>query len=155
MKYVFGDCDGEVEREDISELVEPAFPQSSDTVPSRHDSRENASSFFHIDAANKTSFTPNQAAQTSAYLKSIMFIDQLKKQIGAVAWEFPQSSKSRQETLCNERVYGHVNILMASGVVRLGDNCNVLATDREARRELLLRLYRDPKAASRHEGGGV
>merc|ERR1711918_212523 len=102
----------------------------------------------------RTSFTPKQAAYSSAYLKSILFIDQLKSQISKVPWQFPQSSKSRHETLCNERVYGHVNVLMASGVVRLSDNNPGSATDREARRELLLRVYRGQNRRNDHEDSG-
>merc|ERR1712113_1145806 len=142
MKYVFGDCDSEVEDKDINELVEePAFAvQDHPDVPN---------SFFHLNTDGHTSFTPQQAAYTSAYLKNILFIDQLKSQISKVPWQFPQSSKSRHETLCNERVYGHVNVLMASGVVRLSDNSQVSASNMEARREMLLRMYRDKDVLKR------
>merc|ERR1712014_482706 len=131
MKYVFGDCDGEVEDKDLTELVEEAAP----TMMQDHDaSPKNSDAFFHINTDGKSCFTDQQAAYTSEYLKSILFIDQLKRQIDKVPWEFPQSSKSRSETLCNERVYGHVNVLMASGVVRLCDNNQGSDMSRDARR---------------------
>merc|ERR1712176_725018 len=149
MKHVFGDCDEEVEDENLGALVEPAFGKTSESIQNAADSPENANPFFHINVEGQTCFTPQQAAPTSSYLKSIIFIDQLKSQIKEVTWQFPQSSKSRQETLCNERVYGHVNVLMASGVVRLGENARRSANNMEARRELLLRMYRDSNVLKR------
>jgi hypothetical protein len=144
MEYVFGDCDSQMEDEDISELVQKTdFGKISNAMQTHPEFPANTNPFFHIDADGQTSFTSEQATCTSAYLKSILFIDQLKAQIGQVPWQFPQSSKSRQETLCNERVYGHVNILMASGLVRLSESGQ--ASDREGRHEMLERIYRGSK----------
>merc|ERR1712232_35875 len=57
MKYVFGDCDGEVEDEDINQLVEePAFEAQEHP--------DVADSFFHLNREGQTSFTPQQAANT-------------------------------------------------------------------------------------------
>jgi hypothetical protein len=147
MKYVFGDCDSEVEDKDMSTLVEvPKDVRMSKMQKQSHPHNpSNSNMFFHINVDGQTCFTAEQAVFTSTYLKQILFIDQLKKQIKEVEWQFPQSSKSRQETLCNERVYGHVNILMVSGVVRLSEVSRGSEIDieaRAARRSLLLQVYR-------------
>jgi len=138
MKYVFGDCDGQAKNDDVTELVEEAATtamQDHDTSP------KNSDAFFHINTDGKSCFTDQQAAHNSEYLKSILFIDKLKHQLDQVPWEFPQSSKSRSETLCNERAYGHINVLRASGVVRLSDDNLGSDMSRDARREWLLQVY--------------
>mmetsp|Transcript_12590 Transcript_12590/g.24652 ORF Transcript_12590/g.24652 Transcript_12590/m.24652 type:complete len:701 (+) Transcript_12590:41-2143(+) len=139
MKYVFGDCDREVMDEDLTELVEEPAPAE---MQDHSDLPRSSNAFFHINVDGKTCFTSQQASYTSEYLKNILFIDQLKSQIDKVPWELPQSSKSRSETLCNERVYGHINVLMAAGVVRLSDDNQGSVMNRGARRERLLQVYR-------------
>merc|ERR1712039_254201 len=74
---------------------------------------------FHINASGQTCFSAQEAAAASARLREIGFVDQLKDQVSKVPWQFPQSSEHVSDVLCNERIYGHANIVLVSGVVRL------------------------------------
>merc|ERR1712183_1136766 len=67
------------------------------------------SKLFHVNAEGQSCFSEKQAEAASTRLKEILFVDQLKDRLSKVPWEFPQSTESRSETLCNERVYGHAN----------------------------------------------
>ena len=46
----------------------------------------------------------------------------MKERVNRVAFELPQHSDQRSQPFCNERVYGNINILLVSGVVRLLDD---------------------------------
>jgi hypothetical protein len=76
---------------------------------------------FEVDTDTQETFfsSPQKVAVASARLRDIRFVDKVKWAITGVAFELPQESKSMSTTFCNEMVYGHVNVLMVAGVVRL------------------------------------
>jgi hypothetical protein len=126
IKVVFGECQrqeqgwGGDEAEDEMQKVERfTSPELLTEGEVTNGAGGSEGQLFSIDASDQTCFTSTQATAASAYLRKIRFIDQLKERINKIAFELPQSSESRSETFCNERVYGNVNILLVSGVVRL------------------------------------
>jgi len=146
MNHVFGVClacnDGGGSSDDGEEtpsMMSLSLPTSAITSGSESDCSDH---FFHINSAGKTSFTAQQAESASARLREILFVDQIKDRLKKVAFELPQHSKNRSATLCNECVYGNVNILLVSGVVRLSlDDADAAATSHLQRlREQRLRM---------------
>mmetsp|Transcript_60230 Transcript_60230/g.111664 ORF Transcript_60230/g.111664 Transcript_60230/m.111664 type:complete len:682 (+) Transcript_60230:90-2135(+) len=77
------------------------------------------SELFHVNAAGQSCFNKAEAAATVAHLKRIGFTGQIVNRLSQVPFELPQHSDERHTTFCNEQVYGNVNILLVSGVVRL------------------------------------
>merc|ERR1712151_1003280 len=109
--------DGSQEEESIMSLTAPA-----DFVEAVEGDQKQ---LFHINAHGKTCFSAREGVAASARMREILFIDQLKDRISKVPWQFPQVSENNRDILCNEHVYGHANIVLVSGVVRLSSDVEV------------------------------
>lgn len=81
-------------------------------------------SLFHFDSAGNTCFsTKAEAAATSQLLIDSGFLEGVRSRINSTAFKFvlPQLRHSRaaEAHFCNENVYGDMNLLRVSGLVRL------------------------------------
>merc|ERR1711972_743913 len=125
MRTVFGmtllhDSADELDSDDDHDMRASSNSRMSLTEPANFaGSAEGDRQLFHINAHGQTCFSASEAAAASTRLREILFVDQLKDRVNQVPWQFPQSSEPVSDILCNERVYGHANIVLVSGVVRL------------------------------------
>ena len=76
-------------------------------------------SFFHLDETGATCFTAAEAEAASALLVDTAFLEHLQNRISSTTFHLPQQSVNAGAHFCNENVYGKMNLLSLTGVVRL------------------------------------
>ena len=78
-------------------------------------------SLYHMDEDGMTCFSKGEAERASLYLISIGFYQRVKQSIQSMRFELPQQSTNSvtKAQFCNESVYGKLNVLQVSGVVRM------------------------------------
>jgi hypothetical protein len=76
--------------------------------------------YFHVDSARKSCFSKEEAARASQRIVDIELVKQVQRQILTTDFVLPQVKKTVDATFCNESVYGKMNFLMVTGLVRLG-----------------------------------
>jgi hypothetical protein len=76
-------------------------------------------SYFHLDSRGAACFTAEEAAAASAHLIEMDFLTRVQSRISSTAFLLPQESKEQATHFCNSSVYGKMNFLEVSGVVRL------------------------------------
>ena len=70
-----------------------------------------------------------EAARASEYLAASRFLDAVKRSLQTKRFELPQQSAAVSAHFCNESVYGNLNVLCVTGVVRLDPNADVGGDD--------------------------
>ena len=90
---------------------------------------DDGKSLFHLDASGATAFSAPEAARASEYLASSRFLDAVKRSLQTKRFELPQQSAAVSAHFCNESVYGNLNVLCVTGVVRLDPNADVGGDD--------------------------
>ena len=90
---------------------------------------DDGKSLFHLDASGATAFSAPEAARASEYLASSRFLDAVKRSLQSKRFELPQQSAAVSAHFCNESVYGNLNVLCVTGVVRLDPNADVGGDD--------------------------
>ena len=75
---------------------------------------------FHIDAAGNACFTKDEAGLASKRIVEIDLVGQVKKKIMSTDFVLPQLKQTASAHFCNEAIYGKMNLLMVTGIVRLG-----------------------------------
>jgi hypothetical protein len=85
-------------------------------------------SFFHCDSRGAACFTAEEAAAASAHLIAMEFLTRVQSRISTTAFLLPQESKEQATHFCNSSVYGKMNFLEVSGVVRLAPLTKPLPT---------------------------
>ena len=90
---------------------------------------DDGKSLFHLDASGATAFSTPEAARASEYLASSRFLDAVKRSLQTKRFELPQQSAAVSAHFCNESVYGNLNVLCVTGVVRLDPNADVGGDD--------------------------
>jgi len=78
-------------------------------------------SLFHRDAQNKIAFTSQEAELASQYVASMGLDQRVKAALQKKRFDLPQELGLVEGSFCNENVYGKVNILWVTGVVRMED----------------------------------
>ena len=76
--------------------------------------------YFHVDSACKSCFSKEEAARASQRIVDIELVKQVQRQILTTDFVLPQVKKTVDAAFCNESVYGKMNFLMVTGLVRLG-----------------------------------
>jgi hypothetical protein len=114
------DCCG---RFDLA-IVLPDAPEPEVAAAAAADAEEAtvavASPYFHIDAAGNACFTKDEAALASTRIMEIDLVDQVKRKILSTDFVLPQLKQTASAHFCNEAIYGKMNMLMVTGIVRLG-----------------------------------
>ena len=90
---------------------------------------DDGKSLFHLDASGATAFSAPEAARASEYLASSRFLDAVKRSLQTKRFELPQQSAAVSAHFCNESVYGNLNVLCVTGVVRLDPNADAGGDD--------------------------
>ena len=90
---------------------------------------DDGKSLFHLDASGATAFSAPEAARASEYLASSRFLDAVKRSLQTKRFELPQQSAAVSAHFCNESVYGNLNVLCVTGVVRLDPNADTGGDD--------------------------
>ena len=80
---------------------------------------DDGESLFHLDFAEETTFSGPEAKRASEHLASSGFIEAVKNSLAGRRFELPQQSAAVSASFCNESVYGNLNVLCVTGVVRL------------------------------------
>ena len=75
--------------------------------------------FFHRDALGKTCFSAEEASEACERLVDMQLVERVKKCLQRKQWVLPQQSNDMGNFFCNESVYGTLNVLCVTGVVRL------------------------------------
>ena len=83
---------------------------------------DDGESLFRLDASGATCFSGPEAARASEFLVSVNFVDTVKRSLQRKRFELPQQSAAVRAHFCNETVYGNLNVLSVTGVVRLDPN---------------------------------
>merc|ERR1712242_663113 len=86
------------------------FQQSSRSTPPR---------LFHRDVYGKTCFSATEAQQASARVVQMQLDERVKARLQRKRFLLPQQNHGFNAHYCNESVYGTVNLLCVSGVVRM------------------------------------
>ena len=76
--------------------------------------------YFHVDETGKSCFSKEEAARASRRIVEIDLVNQVQRKILTTNFVLPQVKKTVDATFCNESVYGKMNFLMVTGLVRLG-----------------------------------
>jgi hypothetical protein len=102
------------------------------TLPSGDDVGDSgeqvANALFHVDSNGRSAFSVDEAAAATKRLRSMKWLSAVKKRIPTTRFKITQASKSSagvNHNFCNEQVYGNLNLLMVTGVVRLQGDVNV------------------------------
>ena len=80
---------------------------------------EDAGLLFHRDADDKTCFTEQEAYRASEHIAAMALDERVKSALNQQRFELPQQTEEVQSFFCNESVYGKLNLLWVSGVVRM------------------------------------
>ena len=108
----------------------PAFLKSLVYLPGGAvEGDDDGKSLFHLDASGATAFSAPEAARASEYLASSRFLDAVKRSLQSKRFELPQQSAAVSAHFCNESVYGNLNLLCVTGVVRLDPNADAGGDD--------------------------
>lgn len=75
--------------------------------------------WYGIDENNKTFLSRKHHANVRNYLKKIDFFNKLRENINDVNFIFPQKKYTFKRFFCNEVVYGNLNLIEVTGLVRL------------------------------------
>ena len=75
--------------------------------------------FFHVDSAGNTCFSAAEAAKASQFIVDSGFLEELQARINEAAFNLPQQKRESEAFFCNEAVYGNMNVLRLTGLVRL------------------------------------
>ena len=81
--------------------------------------RPSISNLFHIDSLGNTCFTAAEAEAASAHIAAMELTDRVQACIPKTKFLLPQTNAGVVDAFCNCQVYGNLNILMVSGVVKL------------------------------------
>jgi hypothetical protein len=95
------------------------LPGGADTNPEIH-GIPCYSPYFHVDSDGKACFSAAEAERACERAVSIKLVEQVKDAILSTDFVLRQSKSEVSDHFCNETVYGKVNILMVTGMVRLG-----------------------------------
>ena len=76
-------------------------------------------SLFHRDELGNTCFTEDEATRASEHIAAMALDERVKSCLQKKRFELPQHSETAEAFFCNESVYGNVNILWVTGVVRM------------------------------------
>ena len=88
-------------------------------APAATEGDEAASALFHLDSSGKACFSAAEAKAASAHIATIQLDERVKACLQRKKFVLPQQSRNISEHFCNEAVYGKLNVLCVSGVVRL------------------------------------
>ena len=77
--------------------------------------------FFHVDSTGRTCFSAAEAAKSARFCVDSGFLEQLQSRIAETRFDLPQSKAEGSAFFCNEKVYGKMNVLRLTGVMRLAD----------------------------------
>lgn len=89
-------------------------------LPTVHMSR--AERLFHHDAEGKSCFTPKEAMRASEHVAAMELDQRVKACLQYKRFILPQQSKHVSAMFCNEAVYGRLNVLHVTGVVKMDHN---------------------------------
>jgi hypothetical protein len=78
------------------------------------------SDYFHIDSKGNTCFSASEASLAAERVRAMNLLRYAKASINSLDLHLPQVSSTMSTEFCNESVYGKVNVLMVTGIVRLG-----------------------------------
>eukprot|EP00299_Pterocystis_sp_00344_P013573 c6664_g1_i1.p1 GENE.c6664_g1_i1~~c6664_g1_i1.p1 ORF type:complete len:614 (+),score=118.90 c6664_g1_i1:34-1875(+) len=106
------------------------LPQSMIVLPGGYDDGERRkrrrnvappvqSPYFHLDSKDCVCFSESEALMMTKRLIETDFVNRVAQQVTFVDFELPQHSSNFSHHFCNENVYGHLNFLLLSGVVRV------------------------------------
>jgi pentatricopeptide repeat protein len=76
-------------------------------------------SLFHRNALGLSCFSEKEAKETCKYLRDIDFVQIVKAALQRKRFELPQHSAAYTNHFCNETMYGKMNLLWVTGLVRL------------------------------------
>ena len=76
---------------------------------------------FHRNELGKTCFTREEASNASWRIASMRLDDRVKACLQRKKFILPQQSRSMVDGFCNESVYGTLNLICVTGLVRLDD----------------------------------
>ena len=102
--------------DDFGGAPSEASVSSSTSTPA---SASAPASFFHVDSAGNSCFSKAEAAASTQLLIDSAFLAQVQTRIKTTAFVLPQRGESHGAFFCNENVYGNMNMLRVSGLVRL------------------------------------
>lgn len=106
------------------QTVESAPPLPAAPVVSSEESdilrtSSSAPRLFHLDAYGKTCFSEAEAEQASDRIVQMRLDERVKACLQRKRFLLPQQNRAFNAHFCNESVYGTVNLLCVSGVVRM------------------------------------
>lgn len=117
----------EAKRPRISE----ATPTDDGPAGGYDEGDEAPESFFHRDGLGKTCFTRDEADLTALHVGNMHLDDRVKKCLQRKKFVLPQQSRNMGDGFCNESVYGTLNLLNVTGVVRLDMGLEKAEADRD------------------------
>mmetsp|Transcript_27088 Transcript_27088/g.58322 ORF Transcript_27088/g.58322 Transcript_27088/m.58322 type:complete len:189 (-) Transcript_27088:267-833(-) len=82
-------------------------------------SNDNTGPLFHRDAKGKTCFTISEARRAKQRIVDMGLDSLVKAQLQKRRFVLPQESHTSETNFCNESVYGRMNLLWLTGVVKL------------------------------------
>ena len=86
------------------------------------DQEENAddgTSLFHYNDQGEVAFTEKEAERASDFVASFGLEERVKSSLQKKRFVLPQTTNTVNTHFCNESVYGNVNILWVTGVIRM------------------------------------
>ena len=102
--------------------LEPMDEQAAAPPPNvarRQSSVKEPARLFHRDAHGRTCFTAEEAQQATERVLALELDERVKACLQRKAFVLPQHAHSFNSHFCNESVYGTMNLLSVSGLVRL------------------------------------
>lgn len=84
-----------------------------------YDSQAEEGALFHRDSAGKTCFSAAEARAATEHLETIRLEERVKAALQKKHFVLPQQSRNVEQGFCNEQLYGKMNLLSVSGVVRM------------------------------------
>ena len=80
---------------------------------------ERGASLFYRNEDGTITFTEKEAERASDYIASIGLDERVKASLQKKRFVLPQKTDKVEANFCNESVYGSVNVLWVSGVIRM------------------------------------
>jgi len=93
------------------------------------------SSLYHRDSHGKTCFSKEEAARASEHLAAMQFDERVKECLQKRRFNLPQEKHAPEIFWCNEQVYGNINILSVTGLVRMSPGADAWTFERAQREE--------------------
>jgi hypothetical protein len=89
------------------------------TVPAEDGEHQPEPALFHRDADGKTCFSDSEASQACEHIAAMALDERVKQCLQRKLFDLPQESAMVQSTFCNESLFGTMNMLEVTGVVRM------------------------------------